>query len=59
MNDDSTSLNIALIPDMNTTLKAIELSEKINENLKTNFVLNNSDLIPHLTIYQAHYPTKI
>lgn len=58
MQNDSVSLNIALLPDKSVRLKAIELSKKLNENLPTNFVLNESDLIPHLTIYQAHYPTK-
>ncbi len=58
MQNDSVSLNIALLPDQNTRLKAIELSKKLNNNLPTNFVLNEADLLPHLTIYQAHYPTK-
>lgn len=58
MNDNSVSLNVALLPDKATTLKAIELSKKLNENLDTHFILNESDLLPHLTIYQAHYPTE-
>jgi hypothetical protein len=58
MQNDSASLNIALLPDEKTRLKAIDLSKKLNENLPTNFVLNETDLLPHLTIYQAHYPMK-
>jgi len=58
MNDESNSLNIVLLPDEKTTQTAIELSIELNKKVKTNFVLNGIDLIPHLTIYQAEFPDE-
>ena len=56
MDDKSTSLNIVLLPDEKTTEAAIKLSSELSKEVKTNFVLNGIDLIPHLTIYQAQFP---
>jgi hypothetical protein len=58
MNQNSTSLNIILLPDQATKKIAIELSNVLNKKVKTNFVLNGKDLIPHLTIYQAEFPNE-
>jgi len=55
---DSVSLNIALLPDENVTQTTIGMSKDLNSNLPTNFILNTQNLIPHLTIYQAQFPSK-
>jgi hypothetical protein len=50
------SLNIALLPDEETIVKAIELSALIGSRVNTEFELNSADLLPHITIYSAHFP---
>jgi hypothetical protein len=55
---DTVSLNIALLPDEKVTQAAIQMSKDLSANLPTNFILNSQNLIPHLTIYQAEFPTK-
>lgn len=52
------SLNIAIIPDGQTTNQAIELSQKVSLQIETEFVLNQNNLLPHITVYQAHFPVK-
>lgn len=55
---DNLDLNIALLPDNKTSDLAIRMSKELNENFPTNFVLNDTNSIPHLTIYQAQFPIK-
>ncbi len=55
--EESTSLNIIYLPDEITRQKAIELSEKVASKLPAEFVLGQG-AIPHITIYQALFPTK-
>lgn len=55
--DESVALNIVYLPDGITRKKAIEFSEKVGSKLPTEFVLGQ-DTIPHITIYQALFPTK-
>ena len=52
------SLNIAIIPDEEAQDLAIEMSRKINEKLGSHFTLNKKDLLPHITVYQAHFPKE-
>lgn len=54
----STSLNIVLLPNEKTYNLAIELSNELSKKVRTNFILNGKDLIPHLTIYQAEFPDE-
>src|SRR3989344_2573680 len=53
---DATSLNIAIIPSKEVKKEAIELSQEIAADFPVQFVLNNSNFLPHITLYQAHFP---
>lgn len=55
---EAVSLNIAILPDEEVSMQAIELSKKLAKKLSTTYVLNPPNLYPHITIYQAHYPNK-
>lgn len=55
---DSVSLNIAILPDKKVQENAIVLSSKIAQQFQTEFVLNTTNLLPHITVYQAHFPSK-
>lgn len=39
--------------------KAIELSEKINEDYETEFKLDDENFYPHITIYAPRYPEMV
>lgn len=55
--EDSEALNIVYLPDDSTRRKAIELSERLASRLSIEFTLGK-DKHPHITIYQARFPTK-
>ncbi len=55
---NKTALNIAIIPSDEVIIQVIEMSKKIAEEIGSEFVLNQENLIPHITIYQALYPNK-
>lgn len=57
-NIPATSLNIALIPTHEIFDQAIEMSKKVNEEVNAEFVLNYTLFLPHITVYQAHFPDK-
>lgn len=52
------TLNIAILPSDEVIAQAIEMSEKIAGEVGSRFILNFDNLIPHITIYQAQYPSK-
>lgn len=54
----SLDLNVVIFPDESIQQYSISLSGKIRENFKTNFVLNKSNILPHITLYQAGFPSK-
>lgn len=54
--EEAVSLNIAILPDEKTSEQAIEWSQSLAEKLPTTYVLNPDSLLPHITVYQAHYP---
>lgn len=51
-------LNIAILPSDEITAQAIVMSGKIAKEVGSRFVLNSNSLIPHITVYQAQYPSK-
>lgn len=51
-------LNVVLMPDNGVRDVAIDISRKLSENFQTNFVLNATNKLPHITIYQAGFPGK-
>lgn len=53
-----TTLNIAILPSDEVVGQAIAMSRKIAEEVGSRFVLNSNNLIPHITVYQAQYPSK-
>lgn len=54
----TTTLNIAILPSDEIQAQAIAMSEKIAKEIGSMFILNSNTLIPHITIYQAQYPSK-
>ena len=56
MSKKAVSLNIVILPDALATQKAIEMSKAVSEHLPTHFVLNATNRLPHITVYQAHFP---
>lgn len=50
------SFNIAIIPDKMTSQIAIQMSEKVDKDVDSEFVLNPKNFFPHITVYQAHFP---
>ncbi|MBI2043128.1 hypothetical protein HYT25_01950 [Candidatus Pacearchaeota archaeon] len=58
MEEGLTSLNIAVIPPLEIRNKAIEFSEGVSLKFLSEFVLNNEDKIPHISLYQAGFPLR-
>lgn len=56
--ESAVQLNIAIIPDPRIREEALRLSELLGRNFDIHFVLNNKNLIPHVTISQARYPER-
>lgn len=52
------TLNIAILPSDEVTVQVIVMSKKIANEVGSRFILNSDSLIPHITIYQAQYPSK-
>lgn len=52
------TLNIAILPSDEVIAQAIKMSKKIAKEVSSRFILNLNTLIPHITIYQAQYPSK-
>lgn len=55
---ETTSLNIAILPTDEISAQAIIMSNKIANEIGSKFTLNSNSLIPHITVYQARYPSK-
>src|SRR5262245_30723555 len=52
------SCNIVLFPSTTVEYQAIEWSKSISKRFKTRYVLDAQTYHPHITLYQAHYPTN-
>jgi len=52
------SCNIVLFPSTAVEWQAIEWSKSISKRFKTRYVLDAQMCHPHITLYQAHYPTN-
>lgn len=53
-----TTLNIAILPSDEVATQAIVMSKKVAREVGSRFILNSETLIPHITVYQAQYPSK-
>jgi hypothetical protein len=51
------SCNIVLFPSAVVEQQAIEWSRSVSRCFKTRYVLDAQTCHPHITLYQAHYPT--
>jgi len=51
------SCNIVLFPSAVVEQQAIEWSRSVSRRFKTRYVLDAQTCHPHITLYQAHYPT--
>jgi hypothetical protein len=58
INMKTKTLNIAILPSDEVVIQAIAMSKKVAEGIGSRFVLNPESLIPHITVYQARYPSK-
>lgn len=56
--EQATSLNIAILPSPGVRDLAITLSQKVAQNFQTEFVLDEQKFMPHITVYQAHFPVN-
>jgi 2'-5' RNA ligase len=52
------SCNIVLFPSAVVEQQAIEWSRSVSRRFKTRYVLDAQTWHPHITLYQAHYPTN-
>jgi 2'-5' RNA ligase len=52
------SCNIVLFPSAVVEQQAIEWSRSVCRRFKTRYVLDAQTWHPHITLYQAHYPTN-
>ena len=51
-------LDVVILPSREVSQKAVELSGEIAKDLSVFFTLHEQERIPHISIYQAAYPTK-
>lgn len=54
----STTLNIAILPSDDIIAEAVEMSRKVAKEIECEFILDQGNFIPHVTVYQAQYPNK-
>ena len=54
----SISLNVAIVPDTVVFRKALELSNRILEAFNVAITLHEEKSVPHITLYQAQYPSR-
>ncbi len=58
MNSEGLSLNVIILPDENTSLRARNLAKVLGEKYENYYTLYDQKYVPHATIYQAQYPQK-
>lgn len=56
--EKSQSFNVLILPSAEVAKEAIDLSKQISEKFQTKFSLDGVDLLPHITMYLAEYPSK-
>ena len=52
------TLNIAILPSDDVAIEAVEMSNKVANEVESEFSLDQSRFLPHITVYQAQYPNK-
>lgn len=52
------TLNIAILPSGEVAAQAIAMSKKIANEIGSEFTLDLNRFLPHITVYQAQYPSK-
>jgi 2'-5' RNA ligase len=56
MSQTQTFLNVVILPNDSLRSQAITWSTKLSRDYKTNFTLDQTTYMPHITLYQAAYP---
>ncbi len=56
--EQSTSLNIAILASGEVADQAIQMSQQVAGRFPVEFVLDREKFMPHITIYQAHFPVR-
>ena len=56
--ESTTELNIVLLPDDATSQTLVTWSERVAHRYPTVFKLNQTDKLPHLSLYSAKYPSE-
>lgn len=56
--DELISYNVVIIPPEKVRKHAIEVSRSLHKVVATDFILNNSIYLPHITLYLAQYPRR-
>jgi len=56
--NDFVDLNIVVIPSAEITKTLVNLSSEIAARHKTYFVLNETNVLPHFSLYSARFPKK-
>ena len=56
--EQSTSLNIAILASGEVADQAIQMSQQVEGSFPVEFVLDREKFMPHVTVYQAHFPVK-
>ncbi len=55
---EATSLNIAILASGEVADQAIQMSQQVAGKFPVEFVLDREKFMPHVTVYQAHFPVK-
>lgn len=55
---DYIDLNVVILPNKELSLKLIQWSSFIASQFETDYVLDRSTRLPHLSLYSARYPLK-
>lgn len=56
--EEATSLNIAILASGEVANQAIKMSQQVASKYPTEFVLDRERFLPHVTVYQAHFPVR-
>ncbi len=52
---DDLALNIVILPDKRVQNTAVSLSELISTKIETEFTLNSTNFLPHITVFQGRF----
>lgn len=56
--EEATSLNIAILASGEVADQAIQISQDVASSYPTEFILDKDRFLPHITVCQAHFPVR-